>query len=62
MEELISVAESIERRIGRRLDIISGGGTTSFPLVYNNTMPKRINHLRMGEGIALGKDLQDLGT
>lgn len=60
MEELISVAESIERRIGRRLDIISGGGTTSFPLVYNNTMPKRINHLRMGEGIALGKDLQDL--
>lgn len=60
MEDLIAVAESVEAAIGRKLSIISGGGTTSFPLVYQNTMPKRINHLRMGEGIALGRDLQDL--
>lgn len=60
MEELIAIAESIEEKIGRKLEIISGGGTTSFPLVFNNTMPERINHLRMGEGIALGRDLQDL--
>ncbi len=60
MEELIGKAEAIEKAIGRQLDLISGGGTTSFPLVVNHTMPERINHLRMGEGIALGKDLQDL--
>lgn len=60
MEELISIAEMIEVRIGRRLEMISGGGTTSFPLVFNGTMPERINNLRMGEGIALGKDLEDL--
>lgn len=60
MEELVSIAERIEERIGRKLDMISGGGTTSFPLVVNGTMPKRINNLRMGEGIALGKDLEDL--
>lgn len=60
MKELIAVAEAIEESIGRRLDIISGGGTTSFPLVVNNTMPERINHLRIGEGIALGRDLEDL--
>lgn len=60
MEELISKAEAIEKAIGRRLNIISGGGTTSFPLVVENKMPSRINHLRMGEGIALGKDLEDL--
>lgn len=60
MEELIQRAEAIEKAIGRQLNIISGGGTTSFPLVINRTMPERINHLRMGEGIALGKDLADL--
>lgn len=60
MEELIAVAEAVEEAIGRKLEIISGGGTTSFPLVFNHTMPARINHLRMGEGIALGRDLEDL--
>ncbi|GAB1475569.1 ornithine racemase Orr [Bacillota bacterium] len=60
MEELIQRAEAIEKAIGRRLNTISGGGTTSFPLVVRKTMPARINHLRMGEGIALGKDLEDI--
>ncbi len=60
MNELIADAEMIEKAIGRQLDIISGGATTSFPMVLNNTMPKRINNLRMGEGIILAKDLKDL--
>lgn len=60
MEELIKDAEMIEGKIGRQLDIISGGATTSFPMVLNGTMPKRINHLRMGEAIILAKDLRDL--
>lgn len=58
--QLIDIAERIEARIGRRLDIISGGATTSLPLVLNGTMPVRINHLRLGEGILQGKDLNDL--
>lgn len=58
--ELISIAERIESRIGRRLEVISGGATTSLPLVLDGTMPKRINHLRLGEGILQGKDLNDL--
>jgi predicted amino acid racemase len=60
MEELIEIAEKIEGHIGRRLEIISGGATSSFPLVLQNNMPERINHLRIGEGIALGKDLSDI--
>lgn len=60
MNELIADAEMIEKAIGRKLDIISGGATTSFPMVLNNTMPERINNLRMGEGIILAKDLKDL--
>lgn len=60
MNELIADAEMIEKEIGRKLDIISGGATTSFPMVLSGTMPKRINNLRMGEGIILAKDLKDL--
>ena len=60
MNELIADAEMIEEAIGRKLDIISGGATTSFPMVLDNTMPERINNLRMGEGIILAKDLKDL--
>ncbi len=60
MEELLARAQIIEKAIGRKLNIISGGGTTSLPLVIKGQMPKGINHLRVGEGIALGKDLEDL--
>jgi len=60
MEELIRVAESVEKAIGRKLQIISGGGSTSMPLVFNNTMPERINHLRIGEAIGIARDLSEL--
>ncbi len=56
MNDLIDIAETIERKIGRKLEIISGGGTTSTPMVFNETMPAGINHLRIGEGIILAYD------
>lgn len=60
MNELIADAEIIEKAIDRKLDIISGGATSSLPMVLNGTMPERINNLRLGEGIILAKDLKDL--
>jgi len=57
---LAEVARSVEARIGRSLALVSGGATTSLPLVLDGTMPARINHLRVGEGILQGKDLSDL--
>jgi predicted amino acid racemase len=60
MEELIAATEKIEAAIGRKLDIVSGGGTTSLPLVLSGEMPERINHLRVGEGIIICKDNEDL--
>ncbi|WZL73835.1 alanine/ornithine racemase family PLP-dependent enzyme [Clostridiaceae bacterium 35-E11] len=60
MNELCSIAEEIEEKINRKLDIISGGATSSIPLILENKMPKGINHLRIGEGIILAKDLPDL--
>lgn len=57
LDELVEIAERIESTIGRKLEIISGGGTTSLPRILNGDMPKRINHLRVGEGIILARDL-----
>jgi predicted amino acid racemase len=60
MDELADCAERIEARLGRRLDILSGGGSTSLPRIFDNDMPERINQLRVGEAIVNAKDLQDL--
>lgn len=55
--ELCEIAEAIEGSIGRRLDIISGGASTSLSLLVNGGMPERVNHLRLGEAIITAKDL-----
>ena len=58
MNELVGRARQVEQRIGRKLEIVSGGATSSFTLVHWGTMPAGVNHLRIGEAILLGKDLQ----
>lgn len=60
MEELCCIADRIERKIGRSLEIVSGGATSSYPLVLEGKMPDRINHLRIGEGITLAYDLKEI--
>ena len=58
MNELVGLARQVEQRIGRKLEIVSGGATSSFTLVHWGAMPAGVNHLRIGEAILLGKDLQ----
>ncbi len=52
----VECVEHIEKRLGRKLEIISGGNSSSLPLLISGKMPSRINHLRIGEGILLGRD------
>lgn len=59
LEELVSVAEKIEEKIGRKLEYISGGATSSLPRVFEKNMSKRINMLRVGEGIILPNGLKE---
>ncbi len=54
LRELVFAAEAVERAIGRRLQYISGGASTSVHMVLDGTMPARINHLRIGEFALLG--------
>jgi predicted amino acid racemase len=50
---LVNSAELVEARIGRTLEIISGGSSINLLLMmHGNQMPKRINHLRLGGTIA----------
>ncbi|BEP28444.1 alanine/ornithine racemase family PLP-dependent enzyme [Helicovermis profundi] len=59
LTRLSSIAENIETIIGRKLEIISGGASTSLSMLKNNTMPKKINHLRIGEAILINRDLEE---
>ena len=60
MDELVELAEKVEKNIGRKLKYISGGATTTLPRVLEDNINKRINFLRLGEGVILAKDLRDL--
>ena len=59
LNRLCDVAAKIESLINRPLEIISGGATSTLPLVFNDTIPKKINNLRIGEGILLAIDLEE---
>lgn len=57
LTELVQNAKMVEEKIGRKLEIVSGGSTSSVPLVARGEMPKGINHLRIGEAIVVPYDL-----
>lgn len=56
MGKLIELAESIESQFGIQLEIISGGNSSSLPLLREGKMPDRVNQLRIGEVLMLGND------
>ena len=53
---LNDIAVDIEKQVGIKIEIVSGGGTSSLELVESGKMPQGINQLRIGEGILLGTD------
>jgi ornithine racemase len=54
LTELVTLCQKTEKELGLNLKILSGGATSSLALVTQDTMPKGINQLRIGEGILLG--------
>lgn len=57
MLALLNIAQQVEQHIGRKLEVISGGASSSYTLVHWGTMPQGINHLRLGETVLLAHDL-----
>jgi len=58
--DLCHMAERIEQAIGRKLEFVSGGATSSLPLLMSGEMPKGVNNLRIGEAILLNMDLPEI--
>lgn len=53
--QLSQLTEKVEEKIGRKLKIISGGNSSSYHQLGEVDL-KRINNLRIGEGILLGRE------
>lgn len=56
LSRLVDIAHSIEERYKTKLSIISGGNSSSLYLIEQDSIPKGINHLRLGESIVLGNE------
>ncbi|HAS74726.1 MAG TPA: alanine racemase [Clostridiales bacterium UBA8960] len=54
--ELTRLAKHIESTYGIKLNIVSGGNSSSLYLLEKGELPKGINNLRVGEGIVLGRE------
>ncbi|MDR1796279.1 MAG: alanine racemase [Clostridiales Family XIII bacterium] len=54
MGALASVVRDAEAAVGRKLAAISGGSTSTVRMLFEGTLPKEINHLRLGEAMLIG--------
>ncbi|MBQ9646809.1 MAG: alanine racemase [Oscillospiraceae bacterium] len=55
MQGLSSLALEVEQAIGRPVEFVSGGASTSTYMVLDGTMPYRVNNLRLGEILLVGR-------
>jgi predicted amino acid racemase len=53
---LVKIAEEIEVKYGIKLEIISGGNSSSIHLLQKSQMPGKVNQIRLGEAIVLGTE------
>jgi len=56
MAELSRLATALERRFSLRLPWCSGGNSANLPWLAGGGDPGRINHLRLGEALLLGRE------
>jgi predicted amino acid racemase len=54
LNQLVAYAYKVERLAGISLDWVSGGNSSSLPLLLDNKLPAGINNLRIGEAILQG--------
>ncbi len=59
MNALIEIRDACRKATGLELNTLSGGSSSSLSLLAAGHMPKEINHFRVGESIALGRNVLD---
>ena len=53
---LVDIAEDLRRRFTLPLPFVSGGNSSSLPLLLSGRLPDGVTNLRIGESILLGTD------
>lgn len=56
LSQLVGIARDLEAKYGIKLEMISGGNSSSIYLVDKGELPEGINNLRLGESFLLGND------
>ena len=56
MSELSALADALDAILGRRVDIVSGGNSANLAWAFDAADTGRINDLRLGESILLGRE------
>jgi len=52
----------IEAKFNQQIPYVSGGSSVTIPLILQNSLPKGINHFRVGETLFLGTDVYNNTT
>ncbi len=60
LNQLAELAEKFESALGYPLKVVSGGGTSSLKVFEEGFSNPRINQLRVGEALLLGRDVTGL--
>lgn len=53
---LVEIARKVENEFDLKLEIVSGGNSSSLDLLMNDDMPRGVTNLRIGESIVLGRE------
>lgn len=56
LRQLVGLADELESAGVMECQIVSGGNSSSVPLLLERRLPRRINNLRLGEAILLGRE------
>ncbi len=56
MQRFVALAEDVEAAVGHPLAWLSAGSSSALPLIAAGEMPERVNHVRVGEAILLGRE------
>jgi predicted amino acid racemase len=59
MTTLVEIRDACRKATGLELATLSGGNSSSLPLLASGLMPKEINQFRIGEAIILGRNVLD---
>ena len=55
-QQLLALAAMVRQELRLPIEVISGGNSSSLPLLYDGSIPPGINNLRVGEALLLGRE------